>query len=117
MKRIFYTLLFISGFCFTAGAQIQNSKQTGTPTQITSHNDKMNFIKSCEELNEQLTRLFGKNYTIADARVVEQLEKNIADKKASRCIRKKSLYGIYGEDYVNHLHLINDVNEISNTKQ
>ena len=67
----------------------------------------MTAIKDCPELDKQLTELFGKNYSISDSRVVTQLEKNIANPKASGCIRKKSLYGIYGEEYVSKLYLIN----------
>ncbi len=116
MKKILYTLLLVGGFCLSANAQVQNSRQA-TNVKETSFNEKMTAVRSCEELNEQLTKLFGKNYTIADAKVMAQLQKNIADKNASRCIRKKSLYGVYGEDYVNKVYLINDDGQISNSKK
>jgi hypothetical protein len=116
MKQLLYTLLFVSSMCFSARAQIQESRQLPTTSQDAFYAEKMSAVRSCEELNEQLTKMFGKDYTILEARVVHQLEKNIADKNASRCVRKKSLYGIYGEDYINKLHLINDTNPIPNNK-
>ena len=119
MIRLLYTFLIICGCCLAAQGQVQNTGQTTntTSSRVTSYDQKMATVKSCPELNEQLTKLFGKDFTISDPKVNAQLEKNIADKNASTCIRKKSLYGIYGEDYINHLHLINNTaNTNSNTK-
>ncbi len=116
MIKFLYILLLFGCLCPNAEAQIQQTGQkpnsvssaaTSVSSRVTNYDEKMKTIKSCPELNEQLSAMFGSNYTISDPKVVAQLEKNIADAKASTCIRKKSLYGIYGEEYVHYLHLIN----------
>lgn len=112
MKNTKYKIifLFIVGIVFCNESIAQQRKIIAKQT-MQSNNDfikKMNEIKGCEELNIQLTNLFGENYTIKNKKVITQLQKNIADKNASRCIRKKSLFGLYGDDYVNQLHLINN---------
>ncbi|MBK7692516.1 MAG: hypothetical protein IPK62_01495 [Bacteroidetes bacterium] len=108
MKRFALISIFIGLLCINVSAQTRASQQVAPAKEGTSIQAKMNAIQGCEELNIQLTELFGKNYSITNPKVLAQLQKNIADVNASRCIRKKSLYGVYGEDYVNHLDLINN---------
>ncbi len=103
---LFFILMWL--FSMNITAQNRSSQQVVAGKEVTSIQTKMNAIQGCEELNIQLTELFGKNYSITNPKVLAQLQKNIADVNASRCIRKKSLYGVYGEDYVNHLDLINN---------
>lgn len=98
-------LFMLFGTLGLVRAQQANSS-TGSSSAI--YQKKVNEVKSCEELNLQLSKLFGADYSLLDQRVKAQLERNIRDKQASRCIRKKSLYAIYGEDYSKHLELIND---------
>lgn len=99
-------MVFLFGALPYVQAQRANTGSTGTNSAI--YQKKVNEVKAYEELNLQLTKLFGANYSLQDERVQAQLQRNIRDKQASRCIRKKSLYAIYGEDYGNHLELIND---------
>jgi hypothetical protein len=40
--------------------------------------------------------------------VIAKIQKNITDEKASPCIRKNSLYVVYGEKYADHLDLISN---------
>ena len=108
MKQINLIIFLIGMISFAANAQTRSSQQANPAHAGTSVQAKMIAIQGCEELNIQLTELFGKDYSVSNPKVVAQLQKNIADQNASRCIRKKSLYGVYGEDYVNHLDLINN---------
>lgn len=108
MKQIKLIIFLLGMMSFGANAQSPVSKQHSASNDGTSVQAKMIAIQGCEELNIQLTELFGKDYTVSNPKVVAQLQKNIANQNASRCIRKKSLYGVYGEDYVNHLDLINN---------
>ena len=70
----------------------------------------MNAIKGCNDLNTQLISLFGEKYSLNDAKVIAQLQKNISDKNASERIRKSSLFAIYGSDYINHIDKISSNN-------
>ena len=76
----------------------------------------MDAIKSCGDLQNQLVRLFGEAYSLNDKKVVLQLERNINDKDASICIRKSSLFAIYGNDYANHLDRISQAPAAVTTK-
>jgi hypothetical protein len=68
----------------------------------------METIKSCPELQQQLTTLFGENFKLDDPKVIAKIQKNITDEKASTCIRKNSLYVVYGEKYSEHLDLLSN---------
>lgn len=105
-----YTLLLVGGFCLSANAQVQTSRQNVTSSNVSNvlEDKKMAEIKDCPELDKQLSELFGKAYNLSDPKVKVQLEKNVMNTSASMCIRKKSLYGIYGEEYISKLHLINN---------
>ncbi len=117
MKKIIPFLLFITTFCFSASSQT-SIRHKAVSTNDPTYHQKMITIQGCEDLNNQLTKLFGKDYTIANQKVMDQLEKNIVDKNASRCIRKKSLYGLYDAAYINKLYLIDDQqSQNSNPKQ
>lgn len=108
MKQIKLIVFLLGMISFATTAQTRSSQPQTSSKVGTSVEAKMIQIQSCEELNIQLTELFGKDYSVSNPKVVAQLQKNIADQNASRCIRKKSLFGVYGEDYVNHLDLINN---------
>lgn len=99
-------MVFLFGALPYVQAQRANTGNNSAASAV--YQKKVDEVKACEELNLQLTKLFGAQYSLRDERVQAQLKRNIRDKQASRCIRKKSLYAIYGEDYVNHLELIND---------
>ena len=115
MKKLLYTFLVLCGFCLSASAQ-NSSRQINVSTNnhVVSSNEKLIAVQGCAELDNQLAVKFGKSYTITDPNVVAQLQKNIADANLPKEIRKASLFAIYGDDYVNKLHLItNNVNQIS----
>ena len=106
MKKLLYTLLFVCGFCLTTSAQSKSMDKGITTMSDNAQVEKMNAIKSCGELDNQLKSIFGDSYSLDNKMVLAQLEKNIDDTNASTCIRKNSLYAIFGSDYANHLDRI-----------
>ncbi|MBK9482343.1 MAG: hypothetical protein IPO02_10280 [Bacteroidetes bacterium] len=98
-------LLICLMFVFTLQAFAQKSNLGSQPI---SERAKMENIKSCPELQQQLTTLFGENFKLDDPKVIAKIQKNITDEKASTCIRKNSLYVVYGEKYADHLDLISN---------
>ena len=113
MKKFKLILVLLVMISCSAIAQNRNqpgtSSSSGTQTGI-KQSEISNAFKDCPDLDKQLTQLFGAGYTIEDPKVKEQLQKNIADKKQSRYVRKSSLKAIYGTDYINKLHLIDNNN-------
>jgi len=107
MRKVFSLLLLMMGLHVSMLAQ---SQQGGTTSRSTTavNSQKLEYVKDCPALKKQLTDLFGENYSLEQSNVVTQLQRNIADTKADRCIRKASLKVIYGNDYVNKLHLIDN---------
>jgi len=103
MKKIFQTLLMLCMITSVAFAQKSN-----LGSQANSEQAKKETIKSCPELQQQLTTLFGENFKLDDPKVIAKIQKNITDEKASTCIRKNSLYVVYGEKYADHLDLISN---------
>lgn len=83
MKRLFYTLIFLSGFYFSTKAQNQDTRQTALSSNTAFNAEKMAVVRKCPELNEQLIKVFGRDYAISDAKILAQLEKNLCDKSAS----------------------------------
>lgn len=118
MRRLFYTLLLMGGFCLSTYAQTPNSRQSvaSASTNVSNYDLKMAALKSCPELHQQLLTLVGGMYTVSDPKVIAQLNANIENKAASACVREQSLFGIYGEDYVNHLDLIGNKKTNKKTK-
>ena len=108
MKKILTLGLLFGGLSLPLSAQQRHSSSGSASAPQTQTTEKMQAIMNCEELYLQLTDKFGKNFSLNDKKVLAQLEANVGNREASRCIRKKSLYALYGEDYVNHLELIND---------
>jgi len=101
MKKIFQTFLMLCMITSVAFAQKSN-----LGSQANSEQAKKETIKSCPELQQQLATQFGENFKLDDAKVISIIQKNIKDDKASPCVRKNSLYVMYGEKYVDHLDLI-----------
>jgi hypothetical protein len=108
MKKILTLGLLVGGLSLPLTAQQRQSTAGSATSSQTQTTEKMQAIMNCEELYLQLTNKFGKNFSLSDKKVLAQLEANVHNREASRCIRKKSLYALYGEDFVNHLELIND---------
>jgi type VI protein secretion system component VasK len=106
MKQIKLIVFLLGMISFYASAQTQSSKSNAAANAGTSLQAKMDAVHSCSDLQNQLVRLFGESYSLNDKKVVSQLEKNINDKAASNCIRKSSLFAIYGNDYAKHLDRI-----------
>ena len=103
MKKIKLIMFFVLFFCFQGFAQKSHFNTATGVEQI-----KMEKIKGCPELQQQLVSLFGANFKLDDPKVIAKIEKNIKDDKASPCIRKNSLYAVYGEKYSDHLDLISN---------
>ena len=101
MKKIIHTLFFM---CIATSVSFAQKSSLGS--QANSERAKMEKIKGCPELQQQLITLFGANFKLDDPKVIAKIEKNITDEKASPCIRKNSLYAVYGEKYSEHLNLI-----------
>ena len=101
MNKIKLIVFFMLFLCFQGFAQ-KSRFNTATGTEQI----KMEKIKGCPELQQQLVTLFGANFKLDDPKVIAKIEKNITDEKASPCIRKNSLYAVYGEKYSEHLNLI-----------
>ena len=113
MKKI-KLIIFLLGMVSLVGtAQAQTKSAANAATVFSA---KMDAIKSCGDLQNQLVRLFGEAYSLNDKKVVLQLERNINDKDASICIRKSSLFAIYGNDYANHLDRISQAPAAVTTK-
>ncbi len=114
MKKITLFLFLCGVITFSANAQNQTPVRSSRSSVSVSASDispesltkRSEAVHHCKDLNEQLIKLFGADYSIADSKVRTQLERNIYDKKASNCIRKNSLYAVYGEEYVKYVHLI-----------
>jgi len=106
MKKIL-NILLLSGIFLSANAQqVKRLGENSTTNSVSAQ--LLNAVNSCQELNQQLSSMFGRQYSLDNPQVMAQLEKNIKDVEASACIRKVSLYVKYGNDYSKHL------NEISN---
>ena len=101
MKKIIHTLFFM---CIATSVSFAQKSSLGS--QANSERAKRENIKSCPELQQQLTALYGENFKLDDAKVISIIQKNIKDDKAAPCVRKNSLYVMYGEKYVDHLDLI-----------
>ena len=99
-----------------SSAQRTSDRSSSTSTIAASNEVKMNAIKGCNDLNTQLISLFGEKFSLNDAKVISQLKNNIEDKTASDCIRKNSLFAIYGNEYKNHLDKISSSNSPNSTK-
>lgn len=108
MKKAFTLCLLLGSLSLQLTAQQRSTPSSSASATQTQTTEKMQAIMNCEELYLQLTGKFGKNFSLKDKKVLAQLEANVHNREASRCIRKKSLYALYGEDYTNHLDLIND---------
>lgn len=106
MKKIRLLLFLLGLVTVTVHAQTRTGKQS---QPISANQEKMNAVTSCPELQSQLTKMFGENFSIDDSKVKSQLERNIADQQASICVKKGSLFALYGKEYTKHL------NEISNS--
>ena len=113
MKKLFTLLALIVGLQISLLAQSQQSSTTSR-AQTAEVAQKMDYVKDCPALQAQLKGLFGEAYSLEQPKVIAQLQHNIADAQADRCIRKSSLKVIYGADYVNKLHLI-DINTSKTT--
>ncbi|MBK9482433.1 MAG: hypothetical protein IPO02_10740 [Bacteroidetes bacterium] len=100
-EKIIHTLFFM---CIATSVSFAQKSSLGS--QANSERAKRENIKSCPELQQQLTALYGENFKLDDAKVISIIQKNIKDDKASPCVRKNSLYVMYGEKYVDHLDLI-----------
>ena len=103
MKKIFQTLIVLCMITSVAFAQKSN-----LGSQANSEQAKKETIKSCPELQQQLVAQFGENFKLDDQKVIAKIQKNITDEKASPCIRKNSLYVVYGEKYTEHLDLLSN---------
>ena len=103
MKKIKLIIFLLGMVSFVGTAQAQTKSAANAATVFSA---KMDAIKSCGDLQNQLIRLCGDSYSLNNKKVVSQLEKNIDDQDASFCIRKSSLFAIYGDDYAMHLNRI-----------
>ncbi len=106
MKKIILAVFLLGIFIFAIMAQEQASQTKSAANVDAIFQLKMDVIKSCADLQNQLIRLCGDSYSLNNKKVVSQLEKNIDDQDASICIRKSSLFAIYGDDYAMHLNRI-----------
>ena len=116
MKQKTILLFLLSVISFSVSAQKSSSNKQNTVAAKVASETKMNTTNENDELHTQLTTLFGKSYSVKDAKVIAQLQKNISDKNASERIRKSSLFAIYGNDYINHLDKISSSNSPNSTK-
>lgn len=104
MKKIIQILILV---CVTATVSFAQQRQSSDQRVADkAKQEKMETLKSCPELLNQLTKLYGEKFDINDAKVIATLNKNINDKKASEVIRKNSLLLVYGEKYLENKHLI-----------
>ncbi len=103
MKQIKLLVFLLSMISCSAMAQNRSGTANTGAQPVTVAQEKLDAIKSCGDLQNQLTGLFGKSFSLEDKKVVTQLQKNIADKNASICVRKNSLFALYGKDYAKHL--------------
>lgn len=111
MKKCITIFFLILGCCFSSQAQIRGTKIDNQTINIKEQDERMQSVKSCIELDKQLKILFGENYNLNDEKVITQLQKNIDDINATICIRKNSLFGIYGKEYSKYLDRISNSNE------
>ena len=109
-------LFLLSVISFSVSAQKAASNKQNTVAARVASETKMNTNNENDELKAQLTALFGTSYSVKDAKVIAQLQKNISDKNASERIRKSSLFAIYGNDYINHIDKISSSNSPNSTK-
>ena len=116
MKQKTILLFLLSVISFSVSAQKSSSTTQNAVATRAASESKMNTLNGNGELNAQLTTLFGASYSVKDAKVIAQLQKNISDKSASERIRKSSLFAIYGNDYINHLDKISSSNSPNSTK-
>ena len=96
-------MFFVLFLCVQGFAQ-----KSSMGSQASSEQAKKETIKSCPELQQQLVAQFGENFKFDDQKVIAKIQKNITDEKASPCIRKNSLYVVYGEKYTEHLDLLSN---------
>jgi hypothetical protein len=106
MKKLKLILLLMGMISCSAFAQNRASQSPPNAAVASTTQVKMDAIKSCGDLQNQLVTLFGEAFSLSDSKVLDQLNRNINDQNASVCIRKSSLYAIYGDDYVKHLNRI-----------
>ena len=115
MKKIFFLAVLATLFGTVSYAQ-RNTGQSKAQSAVELSKDqeleaKINRVKNTVELHQQLTKMFGQNYSITSPEVKEQLKKNIADVKANERLRLVSLYAIYGKEYNKYIHLISSPKE------
>ena len=77
-------LSLVSAFAFG-----QNKNQQSVTV---SAEQQMAAIKNCSELNNQLVKLFGENFSLTNPDVVKQLQKNANDTDKLKCIVKVSAH-------------------------
>jgi hypothetical protein len=99
MKKLI--LIFLTTCCLGQFAIAQKQSATApsnaTATQVQensglTYEQKMASVKNCPELLKQLTAKFGKNFSLNDSKVIEQLVKNTSDAQVAPVIRKVSIY-------------------------
>lgn len=104
MKKIFFIIIVLF---IAASADLSAQTQRNTEVKLTLE-EKMQIAHSSEELNTQLTKEFGEDYSLNDKQVLNQLKMNIVNPNLTRDLRKTSLLLYYGEEYQSHIDLINN---------
>lgn len=105
MKKIFLIIMVV--LFVASSADLSAQTQRNTEVKLTLE-EKMQIAHSSEELNTQLTKEFGEDYSLNDKLVLNQLKMNIVNPNLTRDLRKTSLLLYYGEEYQSHIDLINN---------
>ena len=99
-------LFIISAIVFaTSISNLAAQTQVDNDGKI-SLEEKTPIAHSSDELNAQLSREFGEDYSLSNQQVISQLKKNIVDPNLTLDVRKTSLLLFYGDEYQNHIDLI-----------
>ena len=83
-----------------------SAQEKQLPDNKLTSEEKMRILHSTLELNEQLSLKFGEDYSLDNQQVLDQIKANIIDPRLTMESRKTSLFIFYGDNYKNHLHLI-----------